>query len=189
MAAVGVGTTVVTGVGGRGADRPPTSGPAARAGTHRPSDGLMAPDARHAAGASPTGTVFTDGRLTEQIHALVARSSEVTTLSTGTGPQRHVSGSAGSPSGSSGASGSSAATPRAGGTATALPSCVVSGTGRPHDAPLATAVGRYHGIPVGVVVYPASGNRLDVYIVDRACGTSPSSTPGHVELHRSVPRG
>lgn len=74
-------------------------------------------------------------------------------------------------------------------TASAVPSCVQNGTGRP-DTPLAVERGSYRGAPVYLLVLPHPGDatRVDAYLVETACESADSAAPGKLLLSSTYPR-
>ncbi|MFD3545032.1 zf-HC2 domain-containing protein [Streptomyces sp. NPDC058655] len=71
-----------------------------------------------------------------------------------------------------------------------VPSCVQDGTGRT-ESPLAAERGSYQGAAVYLLVLPHPGDasRVDAYVVDSACASTASGTPGKLMLTSTHPRG
>ncbi|MEV6578029.1 zf-HC2 domain-containing protein [Streptomyces sp. NPDC051582] len=74
-------------------------------------------------------------------------------------------------------------------TASSVPACVQNATGRP-DSPLAAERGSYQGTEVYLLVLPHPGDsaRVDAYLVNAACTSTPSTTPDKPLLTRTYPR-
>ncbi|MFD3805239.1 hypothetical protein ACFWSF_03645 [Streptomyces sp. NPDC058611] len=73
--------------------------------------------------------------------------------------------------------------------ASAVPSCVQNGTGRP-DTPLAAERGSYRGAPVYLLVlaHPGDVTRVDAYLVETACESAGADAPGKLLLSSTYPR-
>ncbi|MEV8532269.1 hypothetical protein [Streptomyces sp. NPDC051211] len=73
--------------------------------------------------------------------------------------------------------------------ADAVPPCVQAGTGRT-EAPLAAERGTFQGTNVYLLVLPHPGDpaRVDAYLVDTACESTPGAAPGKTLLTTSYPR-
>lgn len=73
--------------------------------------------------------------------------------------------------------------------ASAVPSCVRNGTGRP-DTPLGAERGTYQGTSVYLVVLPHPGDatRVDAYLVESACESTGADAPGKLLLSSTYPR-
>jgi hypothetical protein len=74
--------------------------------------------------------------------------------------------------------------------AVSVPDCVKQGISRDEDA-LAAKEGSYKGTDAYLVVLPDASNttRVTAYVVDSACMSKPSASPGKVLLQRSYPQG
>ncbi|MBW5480737.1 hypothetical protein GPJ59_02190 [Streptomyces bambusae] len=116
----------------------------------------------------PDGTTFSEAGLEGEVHQLLGSAQQNRSLSSTDAPPGLA------PAEREGAS---------------LPDCVQRGTGRT-EAPLATERGTFDGTNVYLVVLPHPGDpdRVDAYLVDSACESSPSAGPGKVLLNTDYSR-
>ncbi|MGW2814321.1 anti-sigma factor family protein [Streptomyces sp. NPDC001415] len=128
----------------------------------------------------PGGTVYSSGTLEGRVQSLVAAQRGQTAQ---TAPSAKIAPSTKNAPSDENSSDSLRS-------ATSVPSCVLAGTGRPSQPPLAAEQGTYEGAKVYLVVLPDQANpaNLEAYIVDAACESDGPSAKGKLLLTHSYPR-
>ncbi|WP_043193167.1 zf-HC2 domain-containing protein [Streptomyces sp. NRRL F-2664] len=134
--------------------------------------------AAHPSVGAPSGTYTAQG-LQGAVQRLIAPG---TTAETDPGAQNNTLGMDESPSAPGAAPGDRRV-------ASEVPACVQEATGR-SETPLAAERGRFQGTAVHLLVLPHPGDaaRVDAYLVDTACESTGSATPGKVLLENTFPR-